>query len=67
MCPLQIAPQNGKISCDQDDLLTGTNCTFVCDSGFYLNGVDSNVCIEEGNGVNWNHSPPVCERKLKNL
>lgn len=51
-------PENGEVS------LTGTtfgsNATYSCNDGYFLEGESSRVCQSDGN---WSGEAPTCERK----
>ena len=55
-------PENGQVTVSGSDVFS--IATYTCNQGFGLVGVSSRIC--ETSGV-WSDSPPVCERKIKNI
>ena len=43
-CPSLMMPQNGRLSCDGEDV-TDTTCTFGCDIGYGLVGSVNRTCL----------------------
>ncbi|XP_068930874.1 complement component receptor 1-like protein [Petaurus breviceps papuanus] len=52
---------NGRVISPHQPRL-GTNVSFVCNEGFWLNGKSSSTCVLRGVTVFWNNKMPVCER-----
>ncbi len=70
MCPPLLAITNGMISYSPDvtpDYDLGTNATYTCEAGFYLEGNEVRVCMDHDGmdaiGV-WNDQEPICVRKF---
>ena len=62
VCPLLTAPTNGMISCSlgSDGVADpGENCTFICNTGYELNGNGSRNCQNSGS---WSGSDATCSR-----
>ena len=69
-CPPLPAITNGTISCSLDvtpDYDLGTEATYTCEAGFYLEGNEVRVCMDD-NGMDaigvWSGQEPSCVRKL---
>ena len=69
-CPPLLAITNGTISYSPDvtpDYDLGTNATYTCEAGFYLEGNEVRVCMDDDGmdaiGV-WSGQEPSCVRKL---
>ena len=56
MCPMLSAPQNGTISCLSGQV-TGSLCSFSCDTGFTLIGSSRRVCRTT---TIWSGTPTFC-------
>ena len=58
LCPNLRDPDNGQVT------VTGrtptSTATYVCDSGYLLDGVETRVCQNNGR---WSGRPPVCTGK----
>ena len=74
MCPPLPAITNGMISYSPDvtpdyDLGTEASYMYTCEAGFYLEGNEVRVCIDDDGmdaiGV-WSGREPSCVRKLIN-
>ncbi len=70
MCPPLPAITNGMISYSPDvttDYDLGTNATYTCEAGFYLEGNEVQMCMDDDGmdaiGV-WSGQEPSCVRKL---
>lgn len=62
VCTNQIAPDNGKVTCDNRENLN-SNCTFSCDVGYRLDGNHTRTCIDDNNGDAlgmWTDETPTC-------
>ncbi|XP_042319672.1 complement receptor type 2-like isoform X2 [Sceloporus undulatus] len=53
--------ENGKIE-TSGNLELGDEVTFVCDEGYRLIGAETARCTLYGNKVEWDTTPPLCER-----
>ncbi len=68
VCPLLPAIINGTISYSPDvttDYDLGTNATYTCEDGFFLESNEVRTCMDDGmdaTGV-WNGHEPGCVRK----
>ena len=56
MCPMLSAPQNGTISCLSGQV-TGSLCSFSCNTGFTLIGSSRRVCRTT---TIWSGTPTFC-------
>ncbi|KAM9444545.1 E-selectin isoform 2-T2 [Clarias gariepinus] len=56
-CPALQTPQNGRVSCTDETLSTGSICSFTCDEGFSLEGALSIECTGSGE---WSTDVPSC-------
>ena len=72
MCPPLPAITNGIISYSPDvppDYDLGTEATYTCEAGFYLEGNEVRVCMDDDGmdaiGV-WSGQEPSCVRKFRN-
>ncbi len=71
MCPPLLAFTNGMISSYSPDVTSdydlGTEATYTCEAGFYLEGNEVRVCIHDDGmdaiGV-WSDQEPICVRKF---
>ncbi len=70
MCPPLLAITNGTISYSPDvtpDYDLGTEATYTCDTGFYLEGNEVRTCMD-GDGMNatevWSGQEPSCVCKF---
>ncbi len=65
VCPPLLVIINGMICYSPDDL--GTEATYTCEAGFYLEGNEVRVCMDDDGmdtiGV-WSGQEPSCVRKL---
>ncbi|XP_076818198.1 sushi, von Willebrand factor type A, EGF and pentraxin domain-containing protein 1-like [Clavelina lepadiformis] len=62
--PPQSAPENGDVSCNNGNNLN-SECRFTCDAGYSLEGSESSVCVDDGNGDAegvWTAPAPICLR-----
>ncbi len=57
------APDNGRVTVNDPDLLVGTMATYSCDQGYVLAGDTVRTCEERGDGTEgtWNATQPTCE------
>ncbi len=69
-CPPPLTITNGMISYSPDvtpDYDLGTEATYTCEAGFYLEGNEVRVCMDDdvmdAIGV-WSGQEPSCVRKL---
>ncbi len=70
VCPPLPAITNGMISYSPDDTPDydlGTNATYTCEAGFYLEGNEVRMCVED-HGMDaikvWSGWEPSCACKL---
>ncbi len=73
MCPPLPAITNGMISYSPDvtpDYDLGTNATYTCEAGFYLEGDEVRMCVDDdgmdATGV-WSGHEPICVCKSFDL
>ena len=54
-------PANGVMSCSlgSDGANPGESCTFICNTGYDLNGSGTRTCQNDGN---WSGSDVTCSR-----
>jgi len=66
-CPSLTSPENGDISCSENNYVYGNLCFFECDEGFELNGAPPLRCGGDGsNSVGeWTDSVPTCQAALE--
>ncbi len=69
-CPPLLTITNGMISYSPDDIPDydlGTEATYTCEAGFYLEGNEVRVCMDD-DGMDiigaWSGQEPTCVRKL---
>ena len=46
-CPILSSPVNGEIFCSDKTVVVGSNCSFVCNEGYQLQGSQSRVCLPD--------------------
>lgn len=51
-----MSPENGTVNFSST--LYGSNATYLCDFGFYINGSETRVCQYTGN---WDGIEPICQ------
>ena len=53
---------NGRVNYNKSPVnggyLVSTTASFQCNVGYYLQGSQSSICLEEGSSVNWNQNQP---------
>nr|XP_009861089.1 E-selectin [Ciona intestinalis] len=62
-CPTEIdAPENGNVVCSDLNNADST-CTFTCNAGFSMVGLQATRCISNGNSDvgRWSNPAPVCQ------
>ena len=57
-CPTLSNPSNGRVSQQGDR--PGARATYVCNSGYELDGASSRICQNNGQ---WSGEAPTCESK----
>lgn len=59
-CSLLEAPENGQINCTDEEQLYNSQCSFMCDQGYSLDGHQMLTCGPYGN---WTEEKPTCKGK----
>ncbi|XP_029988689.1 E-selectin isoform X2 [Sphaeramia orbicularis] len=57
-CPLLEAPENGHINCSASESVYNSQCSFTCDQGYSLEGLERLTCDHHGN---WTAEKPTCK------
>ena len=66
LCPLQVDPANGTVTCTGTGRSVGDICTYTCNVDFELIGPMTTTCTEaaDGNSAAFSPAPPaVCRRE----
>jgi len=63
-CTIPASPSNGHVTCsglifDVIFAFKGTTCSFMCNTGYELNGSDVRACRSDGT---WNGTSSICNK-----